>query len=257
VSGLHYQITGTGPLLLLLHPVGLDSRFWGAIPDALAQRNRVVTIDFRGHGKSPDAYRPGRMETHVDDIVRLMGEFEAGPAAIVGISFGGMVAQNLACRRPDLVSALVLAACPGVIPQTARSAILKRGADAESGGMKSVVDGTLSRWFTPDYLSTEAVADVRARLLADSPANWAATWEAVSEHDALAELEAIRAPALLLAGELDEATPLEAKRALAAAIPGSRLEILAGAPHMMQIECGARLSASLSTFIGELAEGER
>ena len=171
---------------------------------------------------------------------------------LVGVSFGGMLAQNVALSRPDLVSGLVLAGCPGEIPAAARETILARGRGAEEKGMTAVVDDTLTRWFTPGYLSTDEVSLVRDRLLRNAPGNFAATWEAVSEHAALPRLGAVWAPALVIAGSEDAATPLAAKRALAGALPRGRLAVIEGAPHMMQIERAAEFRALVEDFLAEV-----
>lgn len=254
---LSHQVTGSGPLLLLLHPIGLDSHCWGGLPARLAQRCRVVAVDTAGHGRSPDAARPGAMQDRVADVLRLLADLGRGPAVLLGVSFGGMIAQQVALAQPDRVAALVLGGCPGAIPAAAREAILKRGTDAEAGGMAAVVDATLARWFTPGFLSTEEVGTVRARLLADDPSNWAAGWEAIAEHDALAGLARLDLPALVVAGESDEATPLAAKQALAAAIPGSRLSVLPGAPHMMQIECPGAFADTVLSFLDTVPAAAR
>lgn len=251
---IHVEIRGDGPLLLLLHPVGLDGSFWGQLPEKLAASHRVVAVDLPGHGRSPDVARPGRMDSHVDEIARLIGMLGGGPATLLGVSFGGMISQHVALAHPDLVDGLVLCACPGEIPHGAREAILQRGRDAEAGGMDAVLGTTIERWFTPGFVAAAEVEPVRRRLSANDPSNWAAAWEAVSGHDALLRLGQIDVPALVIAGDSDAATPLEAKRALAAAIPGARLDVLAGAPHMMQIETAELFGAAVGAFLA--ARGE-
>ena len=246
---------GVGPTAILLHPVGLDGSFWYDLRARLEQRFVVIAPDLAGHGDTGEPSRPGRMSDRVGEVAALIEGMSCKSASLVGVSFGGMIAQQVALARPDLVSAMVLAVCPSRIPPEARGAILKRGGDAEAGGMAAVAEETLERWFTKRYLSTGEVARVRARLLSDSPSGWAAAWEAIAEHDALDRLRAIRIPTLVVAGEKDLATPLEAKRALAAAIPGSRLEILPEAPHMMQIECAAAFTQVVGDFLDQCREG--
>lgn len=248
---LHHEIEGTGSAVVLLHPVGLDSSFWGDLPSQLARRHKVVRVDLAGHGRSPDAPRPGRMHSNVEDVSRLIERLDIGPVAIVGLSFGGMIAQNIALERPDLVGKLVLAGCPPRIPETGRGGILARGKVAEEGGMEAVVDTTLERWFSPPFRETAAAEDVAARLRSNKPSNWAAAWEAVSEHDALDRLPEIEIRTLVIAGESDEATPLDAKKTMANALPDARLKVLPGAPHMMQIECESDFVDAVLEFLSE------
>lgn len=249
---LSSRSSGNGRPVLLLHPVGLDGSFWQSLPARLSGSFRAVAVDLAGHGDSPLPARPGRMADRVADVVGLIESLGEGPAILIGLSFGGMIAQNVALARPDLVSAMVVAGCGGRIAAEARGAILKRGSDAEAGGMAAVVDGTLERWFNKEFLSAPEVARVRARLLSDSPSAWAAAWEAISEHDALDRLGSVDMPVLVVAGELDLAIPVEAMRALAAAIPGSEFVVLPGAPHMMQIECAEAFNACVAGFLSAL-----
>ncbi len=117
--------------------------------------------------------------------------------------------------------------------------------------MEAVVGPTLRRWFTPGFLGSQEVERVRRRLLSNSVSGWAAAWEAVAEHDALGRLAAFRGPALVIGGDKDAATSIEATRELAKAIPQSRLVILPEAPHMMQIECPGRFAEIVGGFLEE------
>lgn len=249
-KALHYARSGAGPLVVFLHPVGLDGTFWVGLPARLATMHTVVCVDLRGHGRSPAVNRPGRMADFVSDVEDLIEELDAGPAVMVGVSFGGMISQNLVVKRPDLVAGLVTCACPGRIPEAGRQGILQRGIEAEAGGMEAVVDVTLERWFTPDFMETDAVASVRERLLTDDPSAFAAAWEAISGHDALGSLGGYGGRALVVAGEHDLATPLEASRALAAALD-ARLEVIAGAPHILQLECAEAFGDTVACFLAE------
>jgi 3-oxoadipate enol-lactonase len=252
VTGLAFTAEGTGPTVVLLHPAGLSGAFWGGLPARLAAKWRVLAPDLGGHGASPDAARPGRMAERRTEVEALLDREAHGPAVLIGVSFGGMVAQHVALHAPAKVRALVLAATAGAIPGNARPAILDRGRVAEAGGMAAAAGDTLERWFNPDYLGSPKVAAVRARLLADKPSNFAATWEAISEHDLLDRLPRLKIPALVVAGETDRASLLPAMHALAEAIPHSRLEVIAGAPHMLQIEREAEFTRLVTGFLDGL-----
>lgn len=126
-----------------------------------------------------------------------------------------------------------------------------RGNVDPATGMASVVDATMQRWFTPEYMSAEPAQRVRARLLADDPAGWAAGWNAISGFDALDRLGAVTAPTLVIAGELDAGAPVATTRMIADAIPGSQFEVMSGAPHMMQIECAERFTDRVMAFLRE------
>lgn len=246
---LHRVVSGEGEPVVLLHPVGLDHSFWGEFAERCATLHRVVAIDLPGHGASPSLVGEGDINAYVDAVVATMDQLNLGAASIVGLSFGGMIAQQLALRHPDRVARLVLGACGGEIPQQAREAIRARGQLAMEGGMEAVVEATLARWFTTSYLDSADAVRVRARLLADRPADWNRAWQAIATHAALDRLPALRIPTLVIVGDQDLGTSLSAATALADAIPGSRLEVAAGAPHMLQLEYGSAYARLVLDFL--------
>ncbi|MFC7398351.1 alpha/beta fold hydrolase [Chelatococcus sp. GCM10030263] len=246
---VHYERSGHGQPLVFLHPVGLDGSFWGALPGRCAESFSVVTVDLPGHGRAGPAPRPGDMAYYARTVAELVKELDSGPAILIGLSFGGMIAQNVAVAYPEQVAGLITCGCPGRMPEAAREAILARGREAEAGGMEAVVPATLERWFTPGFRSSPEVEAVRQRLLSDDVSAWSAAWEAISGHDALGALSKLAIPALVVAGDKDAATPLEASQALAAAIPGSKLAVLPGAPHMMQIETADAFAVAVLDFL--------
>jgi len=235
---LHYTRQGHGPMVVLLHPVGLDGTFWRDLPQRLSDQYTVVCVDLRGHGETSAAPRPGTMAACVADVAAVIKDAGQGhaKAVVLGLSFGGMVAQNLAITHPELVSGLVVCGCGAMIPPAFKQAILARGSDAEQGGMQAITPATLERWLTPAFMDSPEVGKVRARLLADDPSNFAAAWEAISEHSALEHLKQVTVPALVIGGSLDLATSVEAITVLADAFANGQKVILEGAPHMMQIE---------------------
>lgn len=250
---MHYIATGSGPALVLLHPVGLDSSFWGELVEQLCESCTVIAVDLPGHGQSGPAPEGG-IAAYSAAVADLLGRLGIGRAGLLGLSFGGMIAQEVAIRYPALVSQLVVGACGGRVPPEARAALRGRGEKALASGMAAVVDETLTRWFTPDFMTSDAVARVRRRLLANDPAGWAAGWNAISGFDAFDRLSTLSIPALAVAGERDAGTPVEATRAIAAAIQGARFALLSGAPHMMQIEQPGPFADIVAAFLAETTE---
>ncbi len=137
--------TGTGPLVVLIHGVGLRSEAWGAQTEALSQTCRVIAVDMPGHGASPALVTGPNMADYVEAIVAVLDE----PAIVIGHSFGAMIALQLAIRHPAKVKAMA-----------ALNAIHRRDADAKAA-VKSRADeldgrtianptATLNRWFGTD-----------------------------------------------------------------------------------------------------------
>ena len=101
---LHHRIEGRGDAVVLLHPVGLDLHCWDAIAPDLARTRTVIRVDLRGHGGSRAADPATSLSDYAADLDALLGALAVGPAAVVGLSFGGMVAQTLAIEHPRAVA---------------------------------------------------------------------------------------------------------------------------------------------------------
>ena len=235
-NGLNYDLGGRGPCVVLLHPVGLDLTFLAPLADILRKEYTLLTVDQRGHGKSLVSAPAHSLVDYADDLHALLTRLALTPAAAVGFSFGGMVAQELALKYPQDVSALVICASCASLPAPARDIALARGDDARKRGMGDVLEATLDRWFTPAFRASGKEDATKARLLSDNVEGWAQAWYAMAAVDTLPRLGSVRPPALCLAGELDKPSPPEAVKEMAAAIPGARYAELKGAPHMLFLE---------------------
>jgi 3-oxoadipate enol-lactonase len=249
---LHHKVEGSGPHVALLHPVGLDLTFLAPIAAALRDNFTVLSIDQRGHGQTAAAPRARSLEDYADDLNTLFEHLSFGPAALVGFSFGGMVAQTFALKYPRQVSALALCACPSTLSPEGRKISAARGTDAERGGMKAVLDATLERWFNDEFRLAGKAEASRQRLVANDVAGWAAAWHAISGVDTLPRLGEIRVPTLCLAGALDKSSPPDVVKAIAAAIPGARFVVLPGAPHMLFIEQPREVAHAVGGFLREV-----
>ena len=101
---LYHKIAGSGPHVVLLHPVGLDLTFLEPVAAELCRNFTVLSVDLRGHGHSPASPPARSLDDYADDVHVLLGARGFAPAAVAGFSFGGMVAQHLALKYPKDVS---------------------------------------------------------------------------------------------------------------------------------------------------------
>jgi 3-oxoadipate enol-lactonase len=233
---LNYELGGRGPCVVLLHPVGLDLTFLAPLADILRKDFTVLTVDQRGHGRSLASPPAHSLVDYADDVHALLTRLGLTPAAAIGFSFGGMVAQELALNYPQDVSALVICASRASLSAAAREIARARGDDARQRGMRDVLEATLDRWFTPPFRASGKDDAAKARLLSSHVEGWAQAWHAMAAVDTLPRLSGVRAPTLCLAGELDKSSPPEVVQNMAAAIEGAQYAELKGAPHMLFIE---------------------
>lgn len=250
---LHYELEGQGDTVLLLHPVGLDLACWDTLAGELRRGYRVLRVDLRGHGRSETPPPPYSLEGFAADVDGLLQQLGVASAHVVGLSMGGMVAQLLALDYPEDVLSLVLADTSSTLTPEGRRAMVARGEAAEDGGMKAVLQSTLERWFTPEFMGSEVVDSVRHRLLTDDVVGWAATWRAISELDTEKRLSEIQVPTLVMTGEIDVSAPVARAQAMASLIPGARLHIVPGAPHMAPLEAPERFNPPLIEFLERVA----
>jgi 3-oxoadipate enol-lactonase len=252
-SKLNYEIGGTGSRVVVLHPVGLDLTFLEPIAAGLRNEFSVLSVDQRGHGKSASEAVARSLEDYADDLHALFVEIEFAPAAILGFSFGGMVAQAFALKYPKAVRALIICACTSTQSLQSRTIARARGDDARRNGMSDVLEATLDRWFTPQFRSARKDQAARTRLLTDDVEGWAQAWYAMGDIDTLPRLPSIRVPTLCIAGEVDKSSPPPIVQAIADAIPGARYAVIADAPHMLFIERPEETTRLVRDFLQSLA----
>ena len=251
---LNYELGGRGSSVVLLHPVGLDLTFLAAVADILRKEFAVLTVDQRGHGKSPASAPARSLIDYADDLHALLTGLAIAPAAVVGFSFGGMVAQQLALAYPQDVTALVICASRASLDSASRDIARARGDDARERGMGNVLEATLDRWFTPAFRTNGKDAAARARLLSDHVEGWAQAWYAMAAVDTSPHLSSVRVPTLCLAGELDKSSPPEVVKEMAKAIPDARYAELRGAPHMLFLEQPEMTARVIGDFLDDVLE---
>jgi 3-oxoadipate enol-lactonase len=257
---LHFSVreprNGKAPrhTVVLSHALGCDLTMWDALANQLAADCRVIAYDHRGHGSSDGPADLYAMADLADDAARLLRELDTGPVVWVGLSMGGMVGQELALRHPSLVRALVLANTTSGYPDAARAVWEQRIATVREQGIEAIADAVMGRYFHDGYRAHKAstVARYRRRLVTTDAVGYVGCCNAVGTVDTTARLGQIAVPALVIAGELDQGTPVAMAQALADGIPGASLVVLKEASHLSAIEQPEAFAAAVTGFIGTL-----
>ncbi len=253
---LYWKVDGEAskPPLLLLNSIGTDMGAWEPALPYLLTGFRTVRFDARGHGASDATPGDYSLELLAQDAGAVLDAAGVDRAVVCGVSLGGMVAMTLALQAPGRVKALV-AACssPRMDPETWSARI----AAVRSGGMASVADAALARFFSTSFTTNhpEVTGGVRAGLVAASVEGYAGSAAAIRDMDLRGRLGEIAAPTLVIAGEQDVSTPFpEHGRLISEGIPGAKV-VLLGAGHLAQLEAPAAFAAAVLQFTQALDRG--
>lgn len=248
-----FTTLGGGPTVLMLHGIGGGHLAFAPQVETLASSGyRAVAWDMPGYGHSAPI-EPYTFKGLAESCIALIESLRCGDVTLVGHSMGGMVAQEVVARRPELVSKLVLA---GTSPSFGkpdgdwqRGFIAERTAPLDAG--QTMAD--LAARLVPEMAGPAALPE-GLRLAAHcmslvSPATYRRALEALVTFDRRANLPHIRVPTLLIAGEHDRNAPPAVMKKMAAAIPGSTFIELAGVGHLQNLEAPDEFDGLLLNFL--------
>jgi 3-oxoadipate enol-lactonase len=214
--------------VVLCGSLGSSAAMWDAqVPALKGAGLDVVCIEHPGHGGMP--VEP------VADVADLAGgvlaRVDAERFSLVGLSLGGAVGMRLALDAPERIDRLVLLCTSASFAPA--EVWRERAALVRAEGLEPVVDTILARWFSPAFPD---VRRFREMFLATDPEGYARCCDALVAWDARDQLERIEAPTLCVAGTDDPSTPPAELESIASRIPGARLEVVAGARHLANVE---------------------
>ena len=258
---LYYEEHGSGFPLLLINGLGSDHLEWLHQIPAFEARFRVLVFDNRGTGSTDVPPGPYTTAGMADDAASLLRALGIPRAHVLGVSLGGMIAQEVALRHPDRVDGLVLGCtAPGgelsirPSPEALAAFALANGVDPEA---------ELRRMLP--FLYTDACIRerpeeiegfVRRRLdHTTSQEGYLAQLSAAVTHDASLRLEKIRARTLVIAGDADRLVHWENSLRLAGRIPEATLVVLPGAPHRLFAETAAAFNLEVLRFLETAEQG--
>jgi pimeloyl-ACP methyl ester carboxylesterase len=249
---LFYELSGSGPDAVLLHPFPLNHRFWDAIVPQLNTRYRMVLPDLRAHGDSDAGDGPVTMPKLADDLDRLCRELDITRAIFVGVSIGGYALFEFMRRYRERVAALVLANTrAGAETPEGRAARLQIADKVEREGSAAFLDDLLQKLFSKTTLSNRPDIEEAARAMARkmSPADIAQVQRGMADRaDSIPTLAAINVPTFVTAGE-DDSVPLNELELMHQRIAGSQYRLIPMAGHYAAMEQPAEFVRLLRTFL--------
>jgi 3-oxoadipate enol-lactonase len=247
---LHYHLDGKqdSPVLVLSNSLGADLSMWDAQVPAFTQHFRVLRYDSYGHGASAAGLREHKIDMLGKDVVRLLDHLGIMNVSFCGLSVGGMVGQwlalNVGARLKKLVLCSTAAHIGTVESWNARVEAIRQG------GIPSVSQAILERWFTPVFHQREPGTVERFRkVLETTPLeSYLATCAAIRDADFRGEISRVRTKTLIITGAQDKVAPPEDGRFLAERILGSRYVEL-DAAHLSNVELPQRFSEEALKFL--------
>ncbi|HON58678.1 MAG TPA: alpha/beta hydrolase [Smithella sp.] len=252
------EVSGTGYPLVLIMGLTASMDWWDKeLIDALASRYQVLIFDNRGAGFTVTP-EEGEFtaEMFADDTVALMDAKGISRAHILGMSMGGLIAQELAIKYPERVNKLILACtfCGGRHMIQASPEVMKILLD-KSGGLDGIFDRALQLMFTPDFLAShgEYVKNFRERYMRApiSAANALRQFMACGKSDTYDRLPEIKNPTLVLSGLDDPLIPPANSHILAERIPNAKLIQYRGTSHGFITEVRDQFVKDLLDFLSD------
>ena len=249
---LNYREDGdpAGVPVMFSNSLGTDLRLWDQILPLLPQHYRFIRYDKRGHGLSQLTKGPYGMGVLVRDAEMLIEHLGLSRVIFVGLSIGGMIAQGLAAKRPDLLRAIVLSNTGAKI--ATREMWAERIAAAEAGGLEALADSTMQRWFSDAFRGTEAVHAWRNMFVRQPVEGWTGCGAAIAGTDFYTTTAAIEMPALGIAGSEDGSTPPDLVQETVGLVGGSDYRLIRGAGHLPCVEKPREYAEILSDFLAKV-----
>ncbi len=239
---LYYEVMGNGKPLVMIMGLTANSKWWPPqLLDALAEQFKVIIFDNRGAGRSSRSDDPFNMMTMADDTIGLMDALGVDNAHLLGVSMGGMIAQEIALNYPQRVDKLVLCAtAPGGAKTVLKPEVIANMVQSNQLPLEDREKFIVDVLFTEDFVTENAdlVEEYCERLREypmDPPYIMRQT-EAVVGFDSFHRLGDIKASTLVIGGSEDKLLPPENSRLIAENITGAKLIILEGMGHAVMAE---------------------
>jgi 3-oxoadipate enol-lactonase len=239
---------------LLLHSGGLDLTYWGPQIAALRDDYDVVAIDLPGHGGTEgtpaDWTVPTNMTEFILDVVNGLG---VPGVHVVGLSVGGMLAQNLALSHPAIVRSLTLIDTAASFAEDARCKMRARAHTVREGGMRAVIPSSIEQWFTAETVTRQPdlIDRVTKTLAANEALIQGAMWDMIASFDQAANLPRIKIPTMVVVGEHDGSAPIAVAQEIRDAIDDARLAVIPNTAHLSPLERPATVNTLIAEFLAE------
>src|SRR2546429_6947226 len=230
-----YELLGSGPPVVLLHPFPANHEFWHPVSQALVSRSRLFLPDLRGHGNSGGGEGLALRQNAAEDIARILDHADAGRVPFVGVSIGGYIFFEFWRRFRGRIAAVVLCNTKAPADTTegkasrlqAANDVLERGTEPFFESMIPRLLGKTTRETRPDL-----VDDAHGMMQKMSPESVAQVQRGMAERpDSVPDLKTINVPTLIVTGDEDVLTGPPEAELMRQNIPSSKLKVIRRAGH--------------------------
>jgi 3-oxoadipate enol-lactonase len=257
INGIHidYMIEGQGEPLVMIMGLGGPRSSWRYQTGFFKKYYRTVTFDNRGVGRSDKPAGPYTIKLMVDDTIGLMDHLGIEKAHVLGVSMGGMIAQELAIDHSERVDKLVLGctfakAGTGADSPEMRKAMEAYAKSPQNGASQrklfsAVLDLSFNTWSNRVFILPFAKIAVRFY----STTGMAEQMRAISTHDTVERLKMIRAPTLVITGTEDRLVNPASSEMIAKLVPNAKLVRVSGGGHSFFMEMHGDFNKEVLHFL--------
>ncbi len=252
---ISYEIRGSGPPVVLLHPFPCDHGFWHPIAAALDTRYRLILPDLRGHGDSEIGEGPALMSKHAGDLARVLDAVGLGQAAFVGCSIGGYILFEFWRRFRARVNSLGLCDTrPQADSAEARANRLKAADTVLEQGTEPFIESMIPKLMgrTTVAMRPDLVDGARAMMRKMSAEDISQVQQGMAARpDSVADLKTINVPTLIAIGEEDVLSTVADGELMRQNIAGSQLKVIPKAGHYAPWEQPEAVGKILRQFLDD------
>jgi len=238
------------PWLTFSNSLATRLEMWDGQAAAFADAYQILQYDTRGHGQTEAPAGDYSWDQLTGDVVALWDHLDIGKSHFVGLSLGGMTGLGLALEQADRLLSLTACDCRADAPEMFQNMWDQRCAGIAEGGIAATLEMTLAAWFTEGFrqAGNPAVEQVRQMILSTPVDGYLGCVGALRQLDYKKRLPEIRTPTLFMVGAFDGPHPAEMQQ-MQALVEGVRLQVLADAAHISNIEQPVLFNRHLAAFL--------
>ena len=250
-----YEIRGSGPPVVLLHPFPCHHEFWNPVAEALDSRYRLILPDLRGHSDSEIGEGPALMQKHAGDVARVLDAVGVGKAAFVGCSIGGYILFEFWRRFRERGTSLALCDTrPQSDTADGRANRLKAAASVLEQGTEPFIESMIPKLLgrTTVAMWPDLVEGARTMMRKMSAEDISLVLRGMAERpDSVADLKSINVPTLIVIGEEDVLSTVADGELMRQNIAGSQLKVVPKAGHYAPWEQPELVGKVLRQFLDD------